>query len=202
MFGIVTILSQSGSAIYSLEQGYPLWQRGIFACYSLIEYVFKSIIPYKLLYIYPFPMIEGEPLPMWMLLYPILLFVSILFISKYLKNKLLLFGFFLFLIHIAITLHIIPLSRFVIIADRYAYISLLGVGLILTYIVVCLCNICIKYNRVIIGVWLLYLIYLGIYANIRTHVWYDVDTLKKELRELIILRNDYNRVENEFKYRP
>ena len=36
--------------------------------------------------------------------------------------------------------------------------------------------------------------YLGVYSNVRTRTWYNVDTLKKELRDLLKERNDYKEI--------
>jgi hypothetical protein len=36
-----------------------------------------------------------------------------------------------------------------------------------------------------------YLLYFGIYTNIRSRVWHDTDSVKKEIRELLKERNDY-----------
>ena len=35
------------------------------------------------------------------------------------------------------------------------------------------------------------LLYCGIYAHLRTYVWYDTDTLKREMRETIERREDW-----------
>jgi hypothetical protein len=42
-----------------------------------------------------------------------------------------------------------------------------------------------------------YALYLGVYSGIRVTAWYDTDLLKKEIRELLKERNDYElRVKN------
>ena len=196
--GIITILSQSsnGGGLLSDEPSYELWQRFIYACYTFCEYIFKSIFPFKLSYLYPFPTIVGESLPIWILVYPILLAVSIIaFWKQLLKNKVVSFCLIFFFIHIAVALHIIPLSRFAIVADRYAYISSLGVCFALSYIIVYLYRNYKKRGKVIIIASLLcYLAYLGIYSNIRCRVWHNSDTLKEELTEQLMQR--YSNINN------
>ena len=49
-----------------------------------------------------------------------------------------------------------------------------------------------KFPRTLITISFIgYFIYLGVYAHQRTYAWHSVDTLKKELRELLKQRNDY-----------
>jgi hypothetical protein len=95
-------------------------------------------------------------------------------------------------IHIAIALHIVSLSRFTVVADRYVYIASIGVCFLLAY-----------YGMYFIKKWkdrrktgvciafAVYLLYFGIYTNARCRVWHDTDSLKKEIRELLKERNDY-----------
>lgn len=195
VFGIMTMLSQaaSGGGALSAETSYPVWQRFVYACYSLVEYMFKCVFPFKLSYLYPFPSVVGEALPAWLLLYPLLLTVTLIAFGKYiLQNKLILLSLLFFLIHIAVALHLIPLSRFAVVADRYVYLSSAGVCLMLAYGAVYLFEKCKRRGKVITAsVLAAYILYLGIYANIRSRVWYNTDTLKKEIRELLKDREDY-----------
>ncbi len=195
-FGIITMMSQSayGGGILSQEASYPFWQRLVYACYTFIEYLIKSVIPIKLSYLYPFPSIIGEPLPTWILIYPTLLIIIFVTFYKLVKsNKLALFVFLFFGIHIVLALHIIPLSRFAVVADRYAYLSTIAVSLVLSAFFIRLYNQWRKNWRRIIPVMLsvFLLAYLGIYAHKRTYVWHDTDSLKKELREILIQREEY-----------
>lgn len=111
---------------YFDREFYPLWQRIVFCCYSIIEYLSKFILPYNLNYLYPFPVKTGESLPYWLLLYP--LFTSIIIVSlwKYIIRWPILVGLLIFLIHISTVVHIVPIARHAIVADRYMYIPILG----------------------------------------------------------------------------
>ncbi|MFA7111835.1 MAG: hypothetical protein WC174_05710 [Bacilli bacterium] len=197
VFGIVTIYSQyaNGGGFLAHNDGYPLWQRIVFASYSFLEYLFKIIFPFKLSYLYPFPSAIGDPLPNWMLIYPAIILIIIATLWQIFRQWPVAFGMILFTIHIAVALHIIPMSRFAIVADRYAYLAVIGIGFIIAYYVVALFrkiqkkNIKLKY--IIIVIFCSYIFYLGVYAHLRTYTWYNVDTLKKELRDLLKQRNDY-----------
>ncbi|MCP9611813.1 hypothetical protein [Coprobacter tertius] len=196
-FGIITMLSQSpdGNTIFSNAESYPLWQRVVYACYSLTEYFFKCIFPFKLSYLYPFPSLPGEPLPTWLLVYPVLLVVIVLTLWKHLTRWPLAFGLLFFIIHIAVALHIISLSRFAVVADRYAYVSSIGIAFIVAYYFYRLYEVLSVGKKVVLLIlFCIYLMYLGVYSNVRTRTWYNVDTLKKELRDLLKERNDYKEI--------
>jgi len=197
-FGIITILSQTGGSLFE-QEGYPAWQRIVYACYSFTEYLLKSVFSFKLSYIYPFPSLVGDPLPLWLLLYPMLLTILLLaFWKSVITHKVWTFGLLFFGIHIAVALHIVSLSRFTVVADRYAYMATIGTCFILAYYSVYFIKKWKGYRKTgLIAVLSAYLLYFGIYMNIRSRLWYDTDSLKKEIRELLKERNDYElRVKN------
>jgi hypothetical protein len=194
LFGIVTMLSQAdtGSGVLSGEATYPLWQRFVLAFYSLVEYAVKFFFPYNLLYIYPFPMRIGDALPDWMLVYPALVLIFTAAFWKYISRGVLAAGLTFFLIHIAITLHVIPLSRFAVVADRYVYVAGIGLSFIVSYGYVELVASkrgLIRNTFIVAG--LLTTLYLGIYSGLRCLDWKNTDTIKKEIRELLRQRKDY-----------
>ena len=193
-FGYITMLSQAanGGGFLSNASSYPLWQRFILGCYSFVEYFVKCTIPYHLMYLYPFPMIIGEPLPTWMLLYPAMFFIVIATLSKYLKRMPLSIGLSFFLIHIAVALHIIPLSRFAVIADRYVYLASIGITFIIAwYVVRFLATKKGAVRKTAIRCFACVAIGLIAYSNIRSRDWKDTDSIKRELRELLKKRHDY-----------
>lgn len=53
------------------ELDYPLIDRVVFAAYSLIEYLTKCLIPIKLSYLYPFPILPGYAMPFHYWFYPV-----------------------------------------------------------------------------------------------------------------------------------
>lgn len=196
-FGFITMFSQlaTGGGILSPETTYPLWQRIIYACYAFCEYFFKCLFPVKLSYLYPFPSTVGEPLPYWLFLYPVLLVSFVFLLGKYIyHDNICKLGVLMFSIHIVTALHLIPLSRFVVVADRYIYLSSIGVAFLLSYYIL---SLYAKYNNTKIKMvlkilFLVYILYLGIYTNYRSRCWYDTNTLKKEMRYLLNQRDDFN----------
>lgn len=191
LVGLFTLSLQSASLINE-RAGYPFGQRMVLACYSIIEYVIKLIIPANLLYIYPFPMQPGEELPLKFYMYPVLatgLFTGAII---YRKKWTVSFGALFFLINIALALHIVPMSRYAMVADRYVYLPAVGIFLIAVWHVFAYYLRLTKQKRRWMYICAVgYILFLGIYAHQRTKVWYDSDTLKKEMRDLLEERNKY-----------
>jgi hypothetical protein len=185
--GIYT-LSQQNPAFVQQRAGYPLWQRLVFACYACVEYLIKLAVPIRLMYLYPYPMPPGELLPLRFFIYPIIAVIAAATVLFYRKQWLLVFGILFFLINIGLTLNVIPMSRYAVVADRYVYLPSIGVFMMMVWYSV-------KYVRTLPKKWrkwclvpaLAYVLCLGGYAHIRTYVWYDSKSLKKELKELLEL---------------
>ena len=197
--GITTLLSQqvNGEGVLTDNATYPLGQRLILACYTFVEYLLKTVFPVNLLYIYPFPITVGENLPTWILIYPFALFFIAFAFWKYIRKAPILFGLAFFTVHLLTVLHLIPMSRYAIVTDRYAYLSTIGICFILSHYVVQLYFWINKKCKIaVIGISTAYLFGLGMYAHFRTFVWHDTNSLKKEVRELLMQRSNYN---SEFK---
>jgi len=193
VFGIITILSQTGDGSLFDEGGYPVWQRVVYACYTFTEYFLKSVFPFKLSFLYPFPSLVGDPLPQWLLLYPALLTVLLLSFWKLIvRHKIWIFCLLFFGIHIAVALHIVSLSRFTVVADRYVYMASIGACLLIAYYAVRFIKEWKGYRQLGLSLaFAAYLLYFGVYTNIRSRVWHDTDSLKKEIKELLKERNEY-----------
>ncbi|MDR2969860.1 MAG: hypothetical protein LBV32_09710 [Tannerellaceae bacterium] len=194
VFGAVTMLSQAtgGGGVLSDAPAYPLWQRLVLGSYSFVEYLVKFTMPFNLLYIYPFPMVIGEPLPSWMLLYPALVFTVTAALWKYVTKMPVAASLLFFLIHIALVLHLIPLSRFAVIADRYIYLACIGLSFIVAYYGVRFMSARKKtVQKTAIGCFAFAALSLGVYSNLRCRDWKDTDSIKSEIRELLEKRDDY-----------
>ena len=193
-FGVVTMFSQAsnGGGVLSDQAAYPLWQRFILGCYSLVEYFVKFTIPYNLLYFYPFPMGIGEALPSWMLLYPAIIFVIAFSLWSYLKKFPFSVCLLFFLIHIVLVLHIVQMSRLVVFADRYIYLACIGLAFIVAwYLVAFITNNKGIVRKIFASCFVCMTVCLGTYSNVRCRDWKDTDSIKKEIRELIKKRKDY-----------
>lgn len=130
--GLVFALGTRSTSI--LEEtdprNYTWWQRLVFSCYALVEYVCKFFIPYKLQYKYFYPMQPGEPLPAWLLMYPVLVTIPLICFWRQIRQKPILISLLFFAIHILLVLHVLPIGRQHIVADRYMYLSITGLSLL------------------------------------------------------------------------
>jgi hypothetical protein len=182
--GLLTIQSQ----VKGLDEvSYHISQRIVFAAYTLTEYFTKCVAPVKLSYLYPFSSQPWEVMPLKLMIYPVAICILTILLIKFRIQKyrwpcfLLLF----FVANLAVALHIISLSRFAIVADRYVYVAsaavFLGIGMLCLQLI----KRYPKYRKLIIICLGIYIISLGVYAHQRTKVWLDTDSLKKELREQI-----------------
>lgn len=193
-FGVITMLSQAAAGGGALSKAiqYPLWQRFILGCYTFFEYFSKFLFPYKLLHVYPFPTLINEPLHEWMMLYPVLLFIMITALWRYITKMPLAAGLMFFFVHIAIVLHIIPISRYAIIADRYIYVASIGLAFLVAWYFTWLITNCKGLIRnAVTGAFVCIVLSLGIYSNFRSRKWKDTESIKRDLREIIKQRNDH-----------
>lgn len=188
LFAVLQTRSHQSMEYTERVAGYPFWQRLVFSCYSLVVYAGRFVLPARLLYIYPFPMSPGGELPLHYFLYPAVVAAAVYLLCANIRKipRPVIFGLLFYLINMAPVLHIIPMSRFMITADRYVYLGSAGLFFIAAwYAVPWLQRVATGGKKRMIAVAACYLLYLGGYAHIRTHAWKDSDTVKKELRELI-----------------
>ena len=193
-FGILTFLSQGivENGALAGKQFYPFYQRIALSGYTLSEYFFKCVLPVKLSYIYPFPMPVGAALPVRFYFYCGMVLLAIAGLFYAWRINWLFFGFAFFLIHVAIVLNFISLSRFTIVADRYVYLASIG----LFFIMACLLNNAVeryrRYWKGLVLVAVLYVLSLGLYAHQRCLVWRNSITLKKEIKDLLKQNAGFN----------
>ena len=188
-FVYVTLLSHASTnqGLLSHEGFYPLSQRVAFSAYALTEYLSKIVAPVNLLYIYPFPNQMGEPMPLQFWSYPVLWVIILLLMANYIRKVPQRFAILFFFLQLGLVLHIIPMSRINIVADRYIYLPLIGITFLLAWSFIRSIqtgHLPTRFARGALMVALLYVLYLGGYANQRCRVWQNDTTLKKELKEL------------------
>jgi len=183
--GLFFLLVLSPSTNGDAEAIYPFWQRILFALYSISEYLTKWFFPYKLLYYYPFPSAVGDALPMWLFAYPVLLPTIIIVFWKYISHWAVAFGLLFFLLHVSLMLHIIPMDRPTITADRYTYLASIGFAFIIGYLFFLMYDKWLKYRSVLIVLSILTVLILGVYSYKRVDVWHDTDSVKKDVHESV-----------------
>ena len=146
-----------------------------------LQTVFHSI-PFKLTYLYPFPFQVGEKIPMALWIYPfVILFIGYV-IYLYRRKTLLVFCTLFFILHLLPVLHVIPLPRYVVAADRYLYIPYIAfaIGLsILSY------HLYERQRKWVLYAGFLYCSYLCVYTASYAPVWKNSDTLKEHFKEVL-----------------
>lgn len=175
-------------------ESYPLFQRLMFAMSSLTDYIFRFLLPIRLYYFYFFPIEIGESLPAYFWTYPLLVLI-ILGFSWYnyrKKNTLVVFGFLLFLINILLVLHIIPMPRKMITADRYMYFSIIGLGTVLAWLIIYVKKRFQKRKKIITLILSFWFLFLSLHSFDRTSEWKDSDSIKQNIRDLIKTREVKN----------
>ncbi len=168
-------------------QGYPPGERLVFGAHSIVVYIFRFLAPVKMYYFYFYPMLPGEPLPALYWMYPVLLAVIVWFgVEQYRKgNRLTVFGLLFFLVNLLLVIHLIPMPRKMITADRYMYLGVVGLaiaGVPFLEQAVRKGRTPARITGVALTVWLLA---AGSYSFYRSTQWKDSPTVKRNINELI-----------------
>jgi len=133
IFGIIAIIAQKeGKAIGEITTT-NLFQNILVAFHGIWFYIYKMFIPIHLSAFYPYPDIKNHGIPLMFYIAPLIVItisIIIFYYSKY--NKLFLFGFLFFIINIIQVSQIIPVGS-AIAADRYFYLSSIGLFFILAF---------------------------------------------------------------------
>ena len=181
--------SRNGLGHLQDVNAYPFGQRLVFGAHSLVVYIFRFLAPVKMYYFYFYPMVQGEPLPAMYWSYPVLLLIIIWFgVEQYRKgNRLTVFGLLFFLVNLLLVIHLLPMPRKMITADRYMYMSITGLAIAAVPFV----ERSFQWFAERKKIWLpglmmaLWLAATGGYSVYRTTQWKDSPTIKSNINELI-----------------
>jgi tetratricopeptide (TPR) repeat protein len=128
LFGWLASHIQAEGAAVAKFENFTWLQHSAFALYGFVAYIYKFFIPTHLSSFYPYPNLVSGYLRLPTLFYVCPFIVLTLFILVFLslkKNKILVFGFLFFFITIALVLQFVAIGQ-AIIADRYSYLSYIG----------------------------------------------------------------------------
>ena len=149
----------------------PIIQRIFIGTFSLCAYLVKSVFPYQLSAIYPYP----EKLSVLYYASPVLLMIIGLLIYKsgrYRKD--LVFGSLFFLLNVVFLLQIVGVGQ-ALMADRFTYLAYIGLFFILARALNFLYSSKLKPYVLISGA--ICLAFFGIVSWNRTQVWKNTETL-------------------------
>ncbi len=128
--GILTIKAQQGTAIAKFEV-FTIFQRFMFASYSMVTYIYKLILPINLSCLYPYPHLIGTPLPYIFYAMPALaLMILALVYWSYKYTRIIAFGFLFYLANIVLVLQFMSVG-IALISERYTYIPYIGLFFII-----------------------------------------------------------------------
>lgn len=130
-FGLIGIYAQMLAIGFETPaSSYDFSDRFIFVFYCLGFYLSGMFVPIELHYHYPYPMKAGESLPFLYYFIPILLILCLLAYIPWIKRRLsgsIKFWLLFFVINLLLCIHIFPLRRPSIMADRYMYLPAMAV---------------------------------------------------------------------------
>tara|TARA_B110000046_G_scaffold25332_1_gene24762 strand:+ start:23122 stop:24855 length:1734 start_codon:yes stop_codon:yes gene_type:complete len=133
-FGVVTILGrETAGHLSDLTGTFSALDRVFLVSHSILFYPIKFLIPFHLSAFYPYPVLSNGALPVLYYLSPVLIIGLLVAIIRVRKKKLLIFGSAWFAITIALVLQFVPFGN-QITADRYIYLPLFGLLLILGFL--------------------------------------------------------------------
>ena len=157
---------------------YSAGERFIFACFSVVSYVFKLVLPVKLSAFYTYPLKTAIPAYYYLTpIFGVLVLGALWFFWKK-KQRLIVFGIVFFSANIFLPLMSQVLSvRDVMMADRYVYLPAIGFFLLVAYAVVELLK---TKPRLRVAIWsglFAYCLLLAVLTWQRTLIWENSITL-------------------------
>ena len=183
VFGIVAVKTQQSGAAISAMGLFTVPQRLVFAGYGAVMYIVKFFAPVKLSAFYPYPDVYGtEGVPVLYYIFAVLFLVLaaaiIYFFRK--QEKELVFGLLFYLVTVVLVLQLISVGS-AIIADRYSYLSYIGLLLVVAYLINKVWQskngiaVALKYPVIIIV--MITAALFGVQTYARTQVWNNGETL-------------------------
>jgi tetratricopeptide (TPR) repeat protein len=174
LFGVVAVFAQKDIGATDVTPFNPL-QRIAFACYGLITYLVKLIWPMNLNAYYPYPIKNGDSIPVFYYAYIgfVLVMAAAIFYTHRFTRKII-FGFAFYTATVFLVLQLLPVGG-AIMADRYSYIPSIGIfylageGLNSLWLK--------KYKWVVIPVTAGFSIFFFVTTYARCSIWKDAKTL-------------------------
>ena len=147
IFGIINYIAQHSGGMIDLPPHYSLFDKPFIVLYSIAFYLFQFLLPFNLCAVHPFPL-KNNLLPALYYIVPLILLITswlcykLFFIKSKFKSlaylhyalssmyKVLLFGLGFFLVNIILYCQIIIYGNSVV-AERYTYLSYIGLAFII-----------------------------------------------------------------------
>lgn len=172
LFGLIAVFTQkSGGATEIIKNNF--FDQLVFASYGFTQYIIRFIYPFHLSPYYPYPERTDGAIPWAYYLCFITLLITCLLLA-YLtgrkKDRKVSFGILFFLVNLALVLQIIPVGSAVM-ADRYTYLSSIGLFFIIGIGVALLIVKFPKQKIFLLLISFSYITFLSVKAHDRCFVW-------------------------------
>lgn len=218
LFGTINIMAQyekplSGS-LMEIPQ-FDILSKILIVFYNYTFYLYKAILPFDLsaFYPYPDPAVSALPLVFWAAPPVTGLVIYLVYLSRK-TGTVILFGMLFYTITILPVLQIVPVGR-AITADRFAYLPLLGLLLVLSYLLHLLYENSLKspaVKKVLLGLIAVMVIGLAYLTRSQSMIWESSMTLYSDMVKkfpensvgynnrgtLYLKENKYNEAESDF----
>jgi tetratricopeptide (TPR) repeat protein len=177
IFGIIAIKAQEAGDGILVGNEFSFFDKLVFSSYGLSQYILKLFVPFKLCHYYPYPAKINGVFPTFYFLYPFFVMAGLVVLYRFFrKSRVVVFGIMFFLINIFLVLKIIPVGD-VIMADRYTYVSSIGVFFVIALFFEYLFTKNAQFKGKIVFVLVIYFLFLGVQTHQRTKVWETTYTL-------------------------
>lgn len=125
VFGAIAVQAQwAGGNVNNLNL--PAWQSPFFACWGLVLYLVRFVVPAPLSAFHPYPLGPDGTLPLWVWAGPLLVLAGAIALFRVRsRQRNLYFGVLFFALTIAPVLQFLSVGR-AFIAERYTYVPYLG----------------------------------------------------------------------------
>lgn len=142
VMGLLTLHSQELQGATSFSNVFPAHFRFFFGFYGILMYFINTIFPFQLCAFYPYPSLNTSLPIAYYLAVIFTIALGFVFVWAHKRNKLLAFSILFYIINLILVLQFKPVGS-AIIADRYTYMPLIGIFIIIGYFIQKLAD---KYN--------------------------------------------------------
>jgi len=184
LFVYVGVTGQSEGGALNSNAEIPFIIRPFIACYGLVMYCVKALVPSNLSAFYPYPSISDLPWYIYASSIPVVGMI-VYIVKQWRRKRVLVFGSVFFMVSIFPVIQIIPFGH-AIMADRYTYIPYLGLFFLIAYYFEKLINkvsINPNFRRGLLLASGAYVVLLGLISHNRSKVWENDDTLWTDVIE-------------------
>lgn len=184
VFGLVALAAARSSREMINITSFSVTERLIYGSYAICMYLFKLLIPFKLSLYYPYPDLKHSKELYYIFPVIVLLIVAIWGWAIKQRQTFIVFGILFFIVNILFSLAVQIISvREVVMADRYVYISSIGIFFMIATGADYLLEKKILKAQIISGVFIVYFLFFGVMTYGRNGKWKDSNTIISDVLE-------------------